>query len=118
MRASGKLIAASMLIGAAAGIYASKQLNKSNTKSNNESSNIQPANQNFTVSSTHGKLMNNPSDMNTAADTPISYEYDADITADKSSTPTNIYFSNEVDNAQQAGQGTTNTDNNIKIDMI
>lgn len=118
MRIRGKLIAASMFIGAAAGMYASKQLNKNNTKNSNEGSNIQPTNQNFTVTSAHGKLMNSSFNTDTASDTPISYEYDANITADKSTTPTNIYFSNEVASPDQKGQSSSNTDHSIKIDMI
>lgn len=118
MRLRGKLMAASMLIGAAAGMYASNQLSKYNKKNTGKTNDFQPANLNFTVTSAHGRLTNDISSADTASDTPVSYEYDANITADKSSTPTNIYFSNTAENPQQEGQGASNTDNNIKIDMI
>jgi hypothetical protein len=118
MRITGKLIAASMLIGAAAGMYASKQLNKNNKNISGKTNDFQPSNLNFTVNSAHGRLANDTSSADTDSETAVNYEYDANITADKSSTPTNIYFSNAAENPQPEDQGLNNTDNSIKIDMI
>lgn len=132
---TGKLMAASMLIGAAAGVYASQYMGKGNTQNNNcqptstnsPQGNWQNTNSQNSWQSTggtgntswHGNLQTGAqsTSQTTASESGIDYNYDSRMTSNTTQTPVNVYLEDES-NPQPVEDKDKSCKTDIKADII